>query len=126
MAEVPPQIPGWMEEIFDYLEEKPYRYSPLIDGHFGLRGSEENPGDGFGFSLGFLFSAVVSPEQMELNLTKYRIVKNTAESEALDLIGTITEGTEKRVKRVVAYRENLPLDTLAIGYFERRPTIDVI
>ena len=92
MAEVPPQIPGWMEEIFDYLEEKPYRYSPLIDGHFGLRGSEENPGDGFGFSLGFLFSAVVSPEQMELNLTKYRIVKNTAESEALDLIGTITEG----------------------------------
>ena len=48
------------------------------------------------------------------------------ESEALDLIGTITEGTEKRVKRVVAYRENLPLDTLAIGYFERRPTIDDI
>lgn len=120
MVEKTEQTPEWIDKILNYVIEKPYKYHDLIEGSFGVRSLGKDSVEGFGFKLGFLFSEAICPKQMDSNLAIYRIVKDTAQSETLDLIGLETEG------RAVAYQDNFPLKTLAMGYLGRRPTSEDI
>ena len=114
------QIPEWVAKIFDYLFEKPYKYRELIDGSFAIKATEDDPKDGFGFRVGFLFCEDVSPVQMNSNLKRYSVVKDVAQAQSLDLIGLGTP------KNAVPYREQFPLTSLAIGYIERQPNLEDI
>lgn len=110
------------EKICNYIWEKPYKYKPLIEGSFGIVTPSEEGRilKGFGVNIGFLFSEAVCPEQMSSNLKRFKIVKDVAQAESLDLIGLETP------TRAVRYREQLPLNSLAIGYVERLPTFQEI
>lgn len=117
-------IPAWMMEICDHLNKRPdkAKYQLLLDGLFGINGLEkDSANEGIGFRLGFLFSdRPVSPNQICLYLSRYGIIKDTARQHSLDLIGLETP------KRAVPYREAIPLESLAIGYFRRRPNLNDI
>ena len=120
MAEKTEQPPKWLEQIINHLEEKPYKYRNLIKRSFALAPIGLNAVEGYCFGLDFLFSEGLCPEQMESDLQRYRIIEDVAQSESLDLIGK--EGSAK----AVLYRKDLPLNTLAIGYFGKQPGLQEV
>lgn len=123
MTEKSEQTPEWVDKIWDYLREKPYKYGNFIDGSFAF-GSPEKNDEGFLFRIGFLFSDAVCPEQMRSNLNIYEIVRDVAKSEFLDLIRLETGHEE--LPTPTLYQENVPLEFLAIGYFGRKPNHEEI
>lgn len=106
------KIPEWVKQISDHLLKKDPKYSKLLDNSFWM----QNP-EGFGVRVPFIFSAGDSPKQMNYNLRVYGIIKDVVRIESLDLIGMQTPEVAGQ------YTEELPLTSLAIGYFGRRPSV---
>jgi len=121
--------PEWLDNIYNYIFEKPYRYKDLIEGCMGFIFTTEDTNEtieGVCFNLGFLFlSDATYHEEIKKNANKYQVVKNISESTSLDLIGMKRVQGDKYFD-VTRYQEGFPLKSLAIGYFGRRPTVEEI
>jgi|ETNmetMinimDraft_2_1059921.scaffolds.fasta_scaffold27456_4 hypothetical protein len=108
--------PGWVEGIFDYVKSKPYTYVGLIEGFFVIASNNENQRDGYGSRLDHIFFDSIVPEKRELNLKRFKILKEIVNRNQLDLMEVVHEGT-----LVGLYRGKTHLRRLAIGRFGLRP-----